>query len=123
VLSWSPAYSTKKTQNAIRPRRRLPVSQPISKKFATANCPYQTQPRTSVQLTVRTVLQLELRRCRLGIISPDVDHRLLCCLIGCWTLPLVPTRLFGSCSIVLIDVIYNFFSLLFVHVYYIFMTD
>jgi len=25
-------------------------------KFATANCPYQTQPRTSVQLTVRAVL-------------------------------------------------------------------
>jgi len=25
-------------------------------KFATANCPYQTQPRTSVQLTVCAVL-------------------------------------------------------------------
>jgi len=32
VLSWSPAYSAKKTQNAIRPRRRLPVSRPISEK-------------------------------------------------------------------------------------------
>jgi len=30
VLCFSPAYSTKKTQNAIRPRRRLPVSRPIS---------------------------------------------------------------------------------------------
>jgi len=32
VFSWSPACSTKKTQNAIRPRRRLPVSRPISEK-------------------------------------------------------------------------------------------
>jgi len=32
MLSWSPAYSTKKTQNAIRPRRRLLVSRPISEK-------------------------------------------------------------------------------------------
>jgi len=30
VLSWSPTYSTKKTQNAIGLRLRLPVSQPIS---------------------------------------------------------------------------------------------
>jgi len=30
VLSWSPAYSTKKTQNAIKPRRRLPFSRSIS---------------------------------------------------------------------------------------------
>jgi len=32
VLSWSLEYSTKKTQNAIRPRRRLPVSRTISEK-------------------------------------------------------------------------------------------
>ena len=72
VLSWSPAYSTKKTQNAIMPRPDYRSVGRLAKrmsKFATANCPYQTQPRTSVQLTVRAVLQLRTTSLPLGQID------------------------------------------------------
>jgi len=59
VLSWSPAYSTKKpkTLSGLDADYRS-VSRLAKRmsKFATANCAYQTQPRTSVQLTVREVL-------------------------------------------------------------------